>query len=846
MNKNLWQKVQPHVLAIAVFLLVSIFYCMPAFKGMVVNQHDVISWKGMAQQSVEFKEKYGHFPLWTNSLFSGMPGYQVYMESKYNVTVAWLDAVFRFGLPTPAGLFFLSCLCFYLLAQVMRMKSWVAVFASLGYAFASYNAIITAVGHTTKFASMGYAPAVIAGFILLTQGKYIWGFITTMLFSTLMIYQNHIQIVYYTLLILVLIGLAFLVQSIRTKAYAHLLKAGSLALGAGLIAGASYAVMLMPLNEYAKETMRGGRSELTVTKQGDEKTKGGLDKDYAFKWSYGIDETLTFVLPAFKGGSSGPQELGDKSKAAENLVEVAQQSGIPEGYVNQLYGFLSAYWGPQTLGTSGPVYFGVLIVLLFIAGIFLIRSWHVGWILGATMLGLILAWGSNLSGINYFLFDYLPVYNKFRAPSMALVIPQLTFALLAGMALNEILYGEISGKELLKKLYRAAATAMVLGVILTGIYFISDFKGPVDKDRKETMTNAFAQITAQQPKANANPNAMSASIFNGLSEDRKSLYGGDLLRFWLLLALGGGLLYWGAQRKIAASYVAIGCTVLLLGDLLTVDTRYFSSKNFIAEDELMAALEPTAADLAIKQDTGYYRVFDQSSGDPFNDSRGAYHHNLINGYHPAKLGLYQDLIENQISKSNLAVFNMLNTKYVLVSNPQNGQAQALPNPGALGPCWLVPSIVYVKNADEEMKALDSIKPLETVYIDEKEKSKVTVMPQPDSTARIRFIENKNDLIRYESESSAPQFAVFSEIYYPHGWKAFVDGKEQPIVKVNYCFRGLSLAPGKHQIEFRFEPKTKETGDLISLAIGSLSWLILIGGLFWEWKKSRNKLSGTKA
>lgn len=834
MTKNLWQKAQPHVLAIAVFLLVSVFYCMPAFKGMVVNQHDVISWKGMAQQSFEFKEKYGHFPLWTNSLFSGMPAFQVATESKYNITLAWLDFVFRAGLPSPASLFFLSCICFYILAIVMRMRPWVAVFAALAYSFASYNAVITAVGHTTKFASMGYAPAVIAGVILLTQRKYIWGFITTMLFSTLMIYQNHIQIVYYTLLVLVFVGLAFVIQTLREKDYGHLIRTGLLALGAGLIAGASYAVMLMPLNEYAKETMRGGRSELSAGTDGKDKTKGGLDKEYAFRWSYGIDETATILLPAFKGGSSGPQELGEKSKAVENLVTVSQQAQIPEAYVNQLYGFLSSYWGPQDLGTSGPVYLGVFVVLLFIAGLFLVRGWHLGWILAATLLGLILAWGSHLSAVNYFLFDHLPIYNKFRAPSMAMVIPQLTFAVLAGLALNELLYGEWSGKALWNKLKPAAAVSVAIGLILTGVYFTSNFKGPVDKDRKDTMTNAFGQIMGQQAKVN--PNVMSTEIFNGLSEDRKSLYGGDLARFWVFLALGAGIVWFSVNRKTPATYLAIGATVIVLADLLTVDTRYFSTKNFIAEDELMAALEPTAADQAIKRDTGYYRVFDQSSGDPFNDSRGAYHHNLINGYHPAKLGLYQDLIERQISKSNMAVFNMLNTKYVIVANQQTGVPQAIPNPDALGPCWLVKNIQYVKNADEEMKALDSIKPLETVYIDEKEKGKVAAAPQYDSTATLKFIENRNDLIRYESNAAAPQFAVFSEIYYPHGWSAWIDGKEAPIAKVDYCFRGLSLPAGKHQIEFRFEPKTKETGDLISLIIGIISWVILLGGLFLIWKK----------
>ncbi len=843
MNKNIWQKVQPHAIAIAIFLLVSVLYCLPALKGLVVNQHDVIGWKGMAQQSMEVKEKTGHYPLWTNSLFGGMPAYAIAMESKYNITIASLDYIFRFFLPSPASLFFLSCICFYILCMVLRTRTWVAIFGSLAYAFASYNAILVAVGHTTKFASMGYAPAVIAGFILLTQRKYIWGFISVLLFSTLLFYQSHIQIVYYTLITLFCCAAAFSIKCIKEKDWKHLITTGSLGIIAALISAASYAVVLLPTNEYAKETMRGGRSELTLGKKKEEKTIGGLDKEYAFRWSYGIDETMTIALPAYKGGSSGPSELGENSKAAESLFDNSRQAGLSEQYAQYLSNFLSSYWGPQASGTSGPVYFGVLVILLFIVGLFLVKSWHRGWIVAASLFGLILAWGSNVSSINYFLFDHLPYYNKFRAPSIAMVIPQLTFALLATLGLQSLLYGNLNPPDLWKKLKPAAIVAGLVVLVLVGTYFTSDFKSPGDKERKEQMTGIITQMTGQQPNSQVNPAAFTASVFKGLSEDRKHLYGSDLIRSLLFFILGGALVFLTVKRKLAPLYSSIAFALLLLIDLLPVDLRYLNNKNYVSKDEYEEVFTPNRADLQIKQDTGYFRVFDRDH-DFKDDSRSAYHHNSVGGYSPAKLGLYQDLIEYQLGKGNMQLFNMLNTKYFIIPNQNDQQPMALPNSDNIGACWFVKNISYVNNANEEMTALDSIKPRDTVYIDKREQSKVTVTPQPDSSAFIRLIRNQNDLINYESQSTTNQFAIFSEIYYPYGWKAFVDGKEQPIVRVNYAFRGLALAAGNHKIEFRFDPQTKKTGDLLSLIIGIVSWILLIGGLLLLWKNYRKKQLAT--
>jgi hypothetical protein len=846
MNKSIWQRVQPHVLAIGVFLLVSAFYCLPALQGLIVNQSDIIGWKGMAQQSIEFKEKHGHFPLWTNSLFSGMPAYQVYLEAKYNISIAWLDSVFRGFLPNPAGFFFLNCIGFYILCVVVRLRTWVAIFGALAYAFASYNPILIATGHITKLAAMGYSPAVLAGLLLLTQRKYVLGFITTLLFATLLFFQNHIQIVYYTILIALCASVAFAIQAIRKKEIKHLLVTGGLALVAAGISAASYAVMLMPLNEYVKETMRGGRSELTINNAKENKSKGGLDKDYAFSWSYGIGESMTFILPAARGGSSGPGELPSENSKS---VEAMQDSQLPEEAINYFYRYLNAYWGDQP-STSGPVYFGVIVMLLAIAGLFIVRSWHLGWIIAVSLLGILLSWGKNFSSFNYFLFDYLPMYNKFRAPSMSLVIPQLSFALLAAFALQELLYGNWDPKTLWKKLKSATIVTGLLLVIMIFGYFNSDYKSERDKDVKGLISQTMERVISQgkQPtdQISQQANTIASSIMTGLTTDRKNLYSSDLVRSLLFFALGFVLIFLAYRKKFKPLYLAVGFILISFIDLIGVDLRYLSKSNYIAEDELLGTtFTPNRADLQIKQDTGYYRVFDQN-GDFQDNSRSAYHHNSIGGYNPAKLALYQDLIEHQLSKNNMQVMNMLNTKYFIVSGQQDQQPMAIPNPEALGPVWFVKAIRFVNNADEEMKALDSIAPKDTAIADKREQSKIPIMPQFDSTASIRLVQNLNDQILYESKSTSNQFAVFSEIYYPYGWKAFVDGKETPIARVNYVLRGLPVPAGDHKIEFRFEPKSKANGDMISLVISILSWILLIGGLIWEWKQSNKTTVKAKA
>ena len=836
MKNTMFKNALPHASAVLIFLIITVAYCLPVFQGMVVNQHDMLGTRGMTQQSIEFFEKYGSYPLWTNSMFGGMPTFQILIAAKYNIGILGLHQLFTLFLPSPASLFFLSCICFYILTQVVKLKPWVGIIGSVAYAFASYNAIISMVGHVTKFATMGYAPLVLAGVLLLMQRKYILGFAITLISTTLFFNQNHVQIVYYFMLLFVFLGIAFLIQTLQSKDYKHFFQTAILAIVAVAISACSFAILLLPTKEYADETMRGGKSELTIGVKKENLSKGGLKKDYAFMWSYGKQETFTFILPNYAGSSNDPSEFGENSK----IITAFQESGLPNDAVNYFYRYMSPYWGDQP-NTAGPVYFGAIICMLFIAGLFFVSRKYLSWLIPATIIGVILAWGSNFSAINYFLFDHLPALNKFRAPSMALVLPQFTFAFIASLALQEIFYGNLESAKLFKKLRYAAISCGAVLVLLMAVYFTTSFSNERTKDTKQAITEQLAQSMSQgkQPTQEMlnQASTISSTLIKALVEDRKGLFGSDLIRLIILLVLGGTIIWLGIKNKINSTLSIIFLTFISFIDLITVSSRYLNKSKFTTPDEYLSVFTPTAADNQIKLDTGYYRVFDQAGGDPFQDSRTSYFHNSIGGYSPAKLGLYNDLIEHQLGKGNIEVFNMLNTKYFIVSGPNN-QPVAQINQLANGPAWFVKAIKYVNSADEEMLALDSLHSKDTVVIDKREQQKVTISPIFDSSASIKLVKNLNDEIIYQSSATTNQFAVFSEIYYPKGWKAYVDDKETPIVKVDYAFRGVNLPAGNHTIKFEFAPSSYTLGNTLNLAAGIISILSLLicGILLWMQRK----------
>ena len=841
----------PHVVAIVIFLLLSVILTRPALEGKAVQQTDVIQWRAMANQSIEFNEKYGHLPKWTNAMMGGMPGYQIALGPKkpINITLSYVQDIVTLGLPKPVYYLFLMAMCFYLLCIVIGVNSWIGILGGIAYAYCSYNPVLIAGGHDTKLLSMAYAPAVLAGLQLIFKKNYWMGAAVLLISGVLLLGQNHQQIVYYTLLMAVFCTVPFIIKTIREKQIKHLVTSGLISIAmAGLILG-TMTFAYWPTYEMSKETMRGGRSELTQKDKKNE-TKGGLDKDYAFTWSYGKAETMTLLVPNAFGGSSS-EGLSEESKAIAVLQENAQ--ALPQGVAQQIAQSSPMYWG-ELYNTQGTIYLGAIVCLLFLFGAFLSKSEHRWWLVALTVFGIVLAWGKNFEAVNYFLFDHMPFYKKFRAPSMALVIPQLSVALLGVIFLNEFVIK--TDKEKLQQLFKKClyVTGGTVAVMVL-FYFFSDFSNTATNDMRK-------QLTANLQGQNSD---IIRSYFSALKADRQSFYLSDMWRTlgFIVVLVAALFLYVKNYIKPAVLYAVL--ILLTAIDLLGVSKRYLNNDSFIEPADVESYYADTRADVQIKQDTGYYRVLNLAFpdgqggyafdiGNSFNDALASYKHNTIGGYSPAKLGLYQDLIErqitkniqawatNQMAKDSFPVLNMLNMKYVIVPDQRDPkQTQAIPNPFAMGSCWLVKEVKFVKNADEEMSGLDSFDPTQVAFVDERFKSAVPFSPVYDSTATIKLIQNNNDEIKYEFNAATNQFAVFSEIYYPSGWEAYIDRKKTPYCKTNYALRGLAIPAGKHSIEFIFDPASVRVGEGISRYAYIISILFILLCFFMAWK---NRMKST--
>jgi len=813
----------PHFAAIGIFVLIALVFCRPALEGKVLQQSDIIHWKGMSKDIADYKEVNGQAPLWTNSMFSGMPGYQIATNNN-NVLPYYANEAFSLFIPKPFRFFILAALGFYFLGFAFGVNPWISIIGALGYAYASYSSIIVAVGHDTKMLSMAYVPALLGAIVMVYKQKYWIGALLTAIFSSVLISHNHYQIVYYFLILAIVLGVALLVDAIRKKEISTFFKPTLIAIAAGCIGLFTNAVMLFTTFDYSKATIRGGQSSINTkdtTRQ--EANKGGLDTAYAFAWSYGIGETMTLMVPNVYGGAS--QLLGEDAK----LIQTLNDKGVPQQLGNQLYGAFPAYWGPQP-STSGPVYLGAVLCFLFVMGMLLIKGPYKWWILGATVLAIMMSWGKNLAGFNTFLFDHLPMYNKFRAPSMTLVIPQITIPLMAILALNKIFSGELSKEDLLKKLKLSAYITAGILTIAVFMYTSLEYKTANDRAIQQQLSTM----------AQGDP-SFGSDIVNAVAEDRKKLFGDDLTRTALLVAIAFMLIYLynkGLFNKTAAIASLVALTAF---DMLGVSSRYLNADKFLEPEEYESSFATTPADQQILQDKGnHFRVFNLTQ-DVFNDAITSYHHRSIGGYHAAKLSIYQDLIENQLAKQplNLQVLNMLDTKYIITTD-STGNPYPSVNPEALGAAWLVNNIVWAKDARAEMMALDTFNAKTTAVVQESFKSIVNEKITVDSVAYVKLIQPGHDTLKYESNASSSTFAVFSEVYYDKGWQAFVDGKEQPIIKTNYALRGLSLSPGKHEIEFRFIPASYYSGYNITKYSQWLLVLFLIATIgvnFWKKKKT---------
>ncbi|GAA4318112.1 YfhO family protein [Compostibacter hankyongensis] len=830
MSVNWKKSVLPHILAVLIFIVLGFIYCSPVLQGNTLHQSDMTQVQGMMKEARDFYDRTGERPLWTNSMFSGMPSFVIYTGPTAN-QLGWVNRLTTLFLPQPVNMLFIAMLGIYFLLCVLGFNYWVRIFGAVAYGFSSYNLILMVTGHITKMMCMAWMAPVFAGIILVYRGRHLLGGAITALSAGLLIYNNHLQVIYYTLIMIGCLVVGELVYSIKEKTLPRFLIASVVLLIAGILAVLPASDNLLITQEYAKYSIRGSQSELTLqntTNQSFE--KGGLDIDYAYQWSMGKLETFSILVPNVYGTASVSPEFVSNSETKAKLLSLGVPPQQADAVAGQFAGWL--YWGPQP-GTS-QVYFGVVVCFLFILSLFLIRSRHKWWLLAVTVIGIVMSWGRNFAGINDFLFYHLPFYNKFRAPSMSLILPQLTFVWLAGWALQELVTGNTDQKkawEAIKKSLYITGGIIILLMIIPGS--LMDYSGPNDS-------------MLQGPQA---------QLLGALRSDRASLLQHDAFRSLILVLIFAALLWAFVKQKIKTTPFFVILGVVLLFDLFQVDKRFLNNDSFVpAEEPAMPA--PSAADQQILQDkTPYYRTLNlaTSPSNIFNgDALTSYYHKSVGGYSPAKLWRYQDLIDYQLTpeiqriisslqgKQSLdsaamaafqssPVLNMLNTRYFIV----NPGAPPVRNNAALGNAWFVKGVRWAPDANSEMRALSNLDVQDSAVIDQRLRSQVGTVAAADSAAHIQLTQYGLNALKYASENTAEGLAVFSDIYYPAGWKAFIDGKETPILRVNYALRGLKIPAGKHQIEFRFHPDTFFTGQKIAGFSSVLLILLVIGGLVAE-------------
>lgn len=860
MKKTLWQQVMPHLISVGIFLVVALIFCKPALESdVVMKQGDITNWEGMSHQSQQYKEKHGHYPLWITSMYAGMPGYQVAMEGPWT-PLGIVDKVIQLGLPKPINIFFLACITFYFLCMVLRIRPWVAVIGGLAFAYSStFPQFITA-GHDTQMLALAYVPAVLAGIMLLLDKKYISGLILTALFTSLQVSQGHQQISYYMFLVIGIIFLFSLIQGIREGKAMLPLKAIGFSAVAIILGIAVNAVTLLTVFDYSKESKRAGQLMMDKKQnsndvmQGD-KTKG-LSKEYAFQWSYGWDESLTLMFPGVKGYGShyaerdGEQDMYPKLGENSHIYKQLTEKGVPDDQaLNEALnssGFL--YWGDQPF-TVGPIYLGAIVCMLFILSMVYLDGKHKWWIFTAAVLGVLLALGKHFPALNYFLFDYLPFYNKFRVPTMALEITGLVIPIGVALGLEKLVSDPVID---MKKIKLAAMITGAVFVLAAGLYFVSDYSienkqhtagvtqalsnpdknqigqaiGELNNKYRPEIDNKAYLNFLQKTQLNV---AMSRSLLTALRQDRQAAFGGTIVRSLIFVLIAMGVIFLFISKKINAVMMLAGLGLLTAVDQLTFDSIYLNKYNFGSKENYEASEFPLSpADQSILQDKDpNYRVLNTTAGDPYaSDSRTSYYHKSIGGYHPARLGIYDDLMEYQLYKYNMSVLNMLNVKYFIQQEQQGGVGAAI-NPNALGNVWFVNTVKYVNGPVEEMKALDSFDAKTVAIVDNKFQAQLSGAVAADSTATIKQSAFDNENIKYESNSNAAHVAVFSEIYYKD-WHAYIDGKETPIAKANYVLRALLIPAGKHNIEFKFEPAAYRTGSTITAISGWLVSLLLLG------------------
>lgn len=845
------KKYLPHFIAIIIFATITLVQFSPLLSNKVLEQGDIVRHKGMSQEVSDFRKANHTEALWTNSMFGGMPAYQISTTYPGN-WLGHLDNAFHLYLPHPSGYIFLCFAGFFILLLCLEVNPWLALVGSLAYGFSSYFFIILEAGHNSKANAIGYLAPLLGGIILLMRGKKWLGFAVTALFMALELNANHVQITYYGFMLFGVIFLSYFIQAFKTKNLKPFFIGIALFIGASIVGVLPNSGNLLTTAEYSKYTTR-GKSELTINaalQNNKDNTTSGLDKDYATQWSYGVGETFTFLIPDFKGGPSAAIANADKNALKNVDPQVRDQVAQS-----------SAYFGEQPF-TSGPVYIGAIVVLLAFLGLFIIDH-PLKWALfAATLLSVMLSWGKNFMGLTNLFMDYVPGYNKFRAVSMILVIAELTIPLLAVLALDKFMKAadknELIKLPFVNKAMDLKKVLLVSVIVIGGFCLVSAFMPSV--------TNSFipdgeeSQIVGQFKQSGATDAQIAQfmpEFLSNLEIAREAIFKSDARRSLMFVGLASIFLFLYLHKKLKFELFLATMGIFILADLWPVADRYLNDKNFVPKAQYDAPPAKSMADEQILQDKSLdYRVLNLSVN-TFNDAATSYYHKSIGGYHGAKLKKYQEIIDFHLDKeindfykglneaaandsllnihtAKLGVLNMLNTRYFIL--PAKDMLIPLKNPQANGNAWFVKNIKTVASADSEIVALYHLDTKREAVVQEKNKQGLTVGTTYNSDGKIILQSYKPNHLVYEAEAKEKGFAVFSEIYYPKGWNAYVDGNLTPHTTVNYVLRGMEVPAGKHKIEFKFEPETYKTGNSLAM-IGSVLLLICVTlGLFLSKKK----------
>lgn len=827
---NWFSKNGIHLAIIAFFVVITFAYFSPVLQGKAPQQGDVLQAKAMQKEIMDVREQTGKGPLWTNQMFGGMPAFQIWVQYPLNVTTYGIDVI-KGVFPDPVGTVLVYLLGAYLLFCVLRINPWLAAAGAIAFAFTSYNFIIIAAGHSNKALAIGFFAPILASIILTLRGKYLIGGSLLALFMALEIRSNHIQMTYYLFIALFILACIELYHAFKAKQLPVFGKSIAYIVAGLFLAVLVNAGTLWTTYEFSKETIR-GKSNLTTDKA---EPATGLDKEYAYQWSQGVGESFTFLIPNLYGGASGGQ-LDPNGKFIKLL-----QDGTATNVLGPLYGqdtdkALNAiaqnagsnYWGNKP-GTSGPYYFGAIICFLFVFGLFIVKHRWKWWILGTSILLLFLSFGQNLPLISDLFFDYLPGYNKFRAVESILAVVGLLVPLLAILALKEAQDGKYDQKYLVQRLAWSAGItggfALLIAIAPTVFFSFTSSTQP-------QLVTWLNQITQ-------NNTSLTSQILDAVTADRISLARADAWRTILFIAIGFGI-SWAFITKKMNMQLAFGLLALfILIDMWQVDKRYLNNDNFVNKSALETHYQPRDVDNFISADKDpNFRVFDLSLGDPFKSAETSYFHKTVGGFHSARLKRFQELVDNQLTKSvNQDVLDMLNTKYIITQDPKNGSYKMQRNSTAAGNAWFVQSVQYARNADEEMKAISSFDAKKEAIVDESFKSLIdTKRVGTGQEGFIKLTTYTPDHLTYEYSSAKDVIAVFSEIYYNKGWKMFIDGVEKPYFRADYVLRAAQLEAGNHKLEFIFHPNSYYIGEKISL-VASILLLIGLGfGIYTENKK----------